>query len=60
MSVDLNEFLEPGILVTHPAHPEWGIGQVQSKTGNKVTVNFREQGKVVIDGNVIPLTPVYD
>lgn len=57
---DLNTFLTPGILVRHPQYPEWGLGQVQSNIGGKITVNFREQGKVVIDGNRITLTPVFD
>ncbi|SFK61494.1 DUF3553 domain-containing protein [Shimia haliotis] len=52
---DLNAFLEPGALVTHPDQPDWGIGQVQSNIGGKVTVNFREAGKVVIDSNRIML-----
>lgn len=51
---DLNSFLEPGMLVRHPAQPDWGVGQVQSNISGRVTVNFPEAGKVVIDGaNVI-------
>lgn len=46
---DLNAVLTPGMLVRHPDQPDWGIGQVQSNIGGKVTVNFREEGKVVID-----------
>ncbi len=41
--------LEPGALVRHPDQPDWGIGQVQSNIGGKVTVNFRHAGKQVID-----------
>lgn len=45
---------EPGMIVKHPNQPEWGLGQVQSSVGGVVTVNFQEQGKVVIhEGNVI-------
>ncbi|MGR3485102.1 MAG: DUF3553 domain-containing protein [Paracoccaceae bacterium] len=55
---DLNEFLEPGMLVRHPREPGWGVGQVQSRIGARVTVNFREEGKVVIDGSRIGLIPV--
>ncbi|SPF81304.1 DUF3553 domain-containing protein [Pseudoprimorskyibacter insulae] len=51
----LNALLEPGMLVRHPAQPDWGIGQVQSNVGGRITVNFREQGKVVIDGNRVML-----
>lgn len=47
---DINAILEPGMLVTHPDKPDWGVGQVQSNIGGKITVNFREEGKVVIDG----------
>jgi len=55
----MNALLEPGMLVRHPDWPEWGVGQVQSNIGNKVTVNFPEAGKVVIDGSRIELTPVF-
>lgn len=55
---NLNEFLEPGMLVRHPARPDWGTGQVQSNIAGKVTVNFQEAGKVVIDGSRIELLPV--
>lgn len=51
----LNAFLEPGMLVAHPQHPDWGIGQVQSNVSGKITVNFQEVGKVVIDANRVEL-----
>lgn len=54
---DLNALLEPGMRVIHPDQPDWGIGQVQSNIAGRVTVNFPEAGKVVIDGTRIPLTP---
>ena len=57
---DMNALLEPGNLVRHPDRPEWGIGQVQSNIGGKITVNFREAGKVVIDGGRIALDPVFE
>lgn len=57
---DLNAILEPGMLVRHPDQPEWGLGQVQSNIGGRITVNFREQGKVVLDGSVISLIPVFE
>ena len=53
--VDLNPFLEPGAIVINPNAPEWGNGQVQSKIGSKVTVNFEDMGKLVIDGSLIAL-----
>ncbi len=46
---------EPGMLVRHPDHPEWGLGQVQSVIGARVTVTFQEQGKVVMDSRVVEL-----
>lgn len=57
---DLNAFLEPGMRVQHPNRPEWGIGQVQSSIHGKITVNFPEAGKVVIEGSRIHLIPVFD
>ncbi|MEJ8560647.1 DUF3553 domain-containing protein [Yoonia sp. GPGPB17] len=57
---DFNAILEPGMLVRHPDHPEWGTGQVQSNIGEKITVNFREMGKVVIDGKRVLLVIVSD
>ena len=52
---DLNLFLEPGMYVRHPTERDWGVGQVQSSIKGKVTVNFEENGKVVIDGTRISL-----
>jgi hypothetical protein len=39
----------PGALVRLPAEPGWGLGQVQSVVGPRVTVNFEDAGKRVID-----------
>lgn len=49
--------LEPGMLVRHPDQGDWGLGQVQSVIGARVTVNFENAGKVVIDSNRISLVP---
>ena len=57
---DLNAALEPGMLVRHAAEPEWGLGQVQSNIGGRITVNFEHAGKQVIDGALILLLPVHD
>ena len=57
---DLHAILAPGMLVRHPTQAEWGVGQVQSNVGARVTVNFPEAGKVVIDGTRIALVPVFD
>jgi len=51
----IDPFLEPGVLVRHPAQPDWGVGQVQSVAGRKVTVNFENAGKQVIDASVVRL-----
>ena len=56
---ELNALLEPGMLVAHPEQPDWGVGQVQSNIGGRITVNFREEGKVVIDGSRVTLLPVF-
>ena len=53
-------FLEPGVLVRHPGAPDWGLGQVQSVAGYKVTVNFEEAGKQVIDARVVSLAFIGD
>ncbi len=46
---------EPGMIVRHPSESDWGLGQVQSAVGGKVTVNFQNTGKVVIDETRITL-----
>ncbi|MBU2993351.1 DUF3553 domain-containing protein [Octadecabacter sp. 1_MG-2023] len=51
---------EPGMIVAHPEKPDWGLGQVQSSVSGKVTVNFREAGKVVIDETTVTLRIVFD
>ncbi len=52
--------LEPGMYVRHPSQPDWGLGQVQSNIGGRVTVNFEHAGKVVIDGKRVDLVIVFD
>lgn len=56
----MDPFLEPGVLVRHPAEPDWGLGQVQSVAGRRVTVNFENAGKRVIDAEVVRLVFVSD
>lgn len=56
---DPTSILEPGMLVRHPDAPEWGLGQVQSVIGTRITVNFEEAGKRVIDGRRIALVPQF-
>jgi uncharacterized protein DUF3553 len=57
---DLNAILAPGMFVRHPDYPGWGTGQVQSNCANKITVNFPETGKVVIDATRIALVVLLD
>ena len=40
---------EPGDYVINPNNKDWGIGQVQSIIGSKVTVNFENYGKRVLN-----------
>ena len=51
----MNSILAPGMRVRHPQQPDWGIGQVQSVIGSRITVNFEHAGKVVINGDIIDL-----
>ena len=46
---------DPGDKVVNPLNKEWGIGQVQSIINEKVTVNFENVGKKVINAKVIIL-----
>jgi FKBP-type peptidyl-prolyl cis-trans isomerase 2 len=41
--------IEPGMRVRLPARPDWGVGQVQSVVGDRITVNFEHAGKVLIN-----------
>ena len=46
---------EPGDYVINSKFKSWGIGQVQSVINNKVTVNFENAGKKVINSNEVIL-----
>ena len=46
---------EPGDYVRNPENKDWGLGQVQSIIGNKVTVNFENFGKQVINAEIVTL-----
>lgn len=48
------------MLVRHPSQSDWGLGQVQSNIDGKVTVNFENEGKVVIDAKIIALELVFE
>ncbi len=49
--------LVPGTFVRHPDRPDWGIGQIQSVIGERITVNFENAGKQLINGAVVTLVP---
>ena len=51
---------EPGDKVFNPNHKDWGIGQVQSIIKEKVTVNFENVGKKVINTKNIELIKIND
>ena len=46
---------ELGDKVTNPNNKDWGIGQVQSIINGKVTVNFENVGKKVVNASLINL-----
>ena len=46
---------EPGDFVINPNNKNWGTGQIQSIINNKITVNFENAGKKVINSKEIVL-----
>ena len=50
---------EPGDKVNNPNNKHWGIGQVQSIINGKVTINFENVGKKVINAQIIKLDKIY-
>ena len=56
----MSQELIPGMLVRHPDQPDWGIGQVQSAIGERITVNFQHAGKVLINGARVALVVLND
>jgi hypothetical protein len=49
---------EPGDKVTNPNNKNWGIGQVQSIINGKVTINFENVGKKVINAENIKIEKI--
>ena len=49
---------EPGDKVTNPDNKDWGIGQVQSIINGKVTINFENVGKKVINSEIIKIEKI--
>jgi hypothetical protein len=50
--------LVPGAYVRHPTESDWGLGQVQSVIGERVTVSFENRGKVTIIADRVALKVV--
>ena len=51
---------EPGDKVLNPKNEDWGIGQIQSIIRHKITVNFQNVGKKVINAENIELKKIND
>ena len=51
----MSDNLVPGSFVRNPAQPDWGLGQVQSVVGSRITVNFEHVGKLLINGENVKL-----
>ena len=49
---------EPGDFVINPNNKQWGIGQIQSIAKNKITANFENVGKKVINSKEIALEKI--
>ena len=49
---------EPGDYVINPSKREWGIGQIQSIVKSKITVNFENVGKQVINTELVKLEKI--
>ena len=50
--------LEPGDFVVNPDKKEWGVGQIQSIIKNKITVNFQNNGKQVLNTDYVSLEKI--
>ena len=46
---------EPGDFVINIKNKDWGIGQIQSIVKNKITANFENVGKKVINSEEVIL-----
>ncbi len=56
----MSQQFAPGAFVRHSGQPDWGMGQVQSAIGNRITVNFEHAGKQLINSDVVDLVPAED
>lgn len=55
MTTPTDHGFAPGDWVRLPQAPDWGLGQVQSAIGSRVTVNFEHGGKQLINTDVATL-----
>lgn len=53
-------FLLPGSFVVLADEPDWGIGQIQSVVGDRITVNFEHRGKQLINSAKVDLVAADD
>ncbi len=51
----MSYYIVPGSFVRHPERPDWGLGQVQSVDGARITVNFENMGKQLVNGDLVTL-----
>jgi len=49
---------EPGDYVINPRNKDWGTGQIQSIINDKITVNFENVGKKVINNKEVFLEKI--
>ncbi|MFQ5954401.1 MAG: DUF3553 domain-containing protein [Kiloniellales bacterium] len=56
----MSDRFAPGDFVRLPEQPDWGLGQVQSVVGHRITVNFQHAGKRLINIDVVDLVPAAD
>ena len=55
MQINFHSDLSPGVYVVNENQDNWGIGQIQSSIGGKITINFEHVGKKVINAKKIKL-----
>ena len=56
MDDDFHGDLAPGVyVINEDKEIEWGIGQIQSSINSKITINFENVGKKVVNLNNIKL-----
>lgn len=56
----MSHFLLPGSFVLLADEPDWGIGQIQSVVGDRITVNFEHRGKQLINSSKVDLIAADD